>query len=240
MENLNIAICEDTPEEQEKLLSLLEQISIPTEVFVFKSGEELLSVYTRYDFDLILMDIYMDGINGVETVTKIREIDKDIPIAFITTSTDHTLESYRLNVLKYIEKPFRQDDIEAILELALMRKNNSPSLFVQRNGKTEKIPFPQILYLEQMKRQVYIYLKNGNTIQIYNKLSDIIPQTKDRNFLQTHKSFCVNLAFIRYINMDLKCFVMQNGKNVPIRRESIGKAKRAYEDFLFKKAREDF
>ena len=86
----------------------VEQAPIATVCAQFASSEELLEAFRPGGFDLLLMDIYMDGMTGVEAVRKIREMDETIPIAFTTTSTEHTLESYRLSVLKYLEKPVRQ------------------------------------------------------------------------------------------------------------------------------------
>lgn len=237
MEPLKIAICEDTHSEEEKLLALINKSNVPTSCTVFTSGEALLKAYEPQAFDLLLMDIYMGGMTGVEAVSKIREIDEDIPVAFITTSTDHALESYRLSALKYIEKPFKQKDVEEILKLAQLKKSNVPALMIKRNGKAEKIPFSQILFLEQQTHQVNINLKNGDTVQIYEKLSTLLPQLAEQDFFSPHKSFSVNLSFVRFIDMELKCFVMQNNKNVPIRRESISKAKKALEGFLFHRTR---
>lgn len=237
VEELNIAICEDTQKEEEKLLALIEQNPIPTSCTVFTSGEALLAAYQPQAFDLLLMDIYLGGITGVEAVTKIRELDEEIPVAFITTSTDHTLEGYRLSALKYIEKPYQKKAIDDILELALLKKSNMPSLVIKRNGKIEKIPFAQIVYFEQQTHQCNIHLKQGDMVSIYEKLSAFLEQLEGQAFFTPHKSFSVNLAYVRFIDTELKCFVMQNGKNVPIRRESMGKAKKALEAFLFCKTR---
>lgn len=234
---LQIAVCEDTKPEEEKLLSLLQNSSIENHCTVFHSGEALLESYAVGLFDLLLMDIYMGGMTGVEAVSKIRETDAEIPIAFITTSTEHTLESYRLSALKYIEKPFKQKDVEEILKLAQLKKRNTPALMIKRNGNAEKIPFSQILYLEQQTHQVNIFLKAGDTVQIYEKLSALLPQLEGQDFFLCHKSFSVHLPFVRFIDTELKCFVMQNGKNVPIRRESMGKAKKSLEAFLFQRTR---
>ena len=235
---LKIAVCEDNTEDEGKLLEILETCGIPASCTVFKSGEELLKSYQPEVFDLLLSDIYMSGISGIEAVKKIRENDKDIPIAFITTSTDHTLESYRLSALKYIEKPFSQKDIEDILKLAEMHRLNAPSLTVQKNGKFERISFSRILYLEQQTHRLFIYLKNGSCEDIYEKLSNLLPQLEEAEFFQPHKSFSVNLNFVKSINSELKCFVMQDDKNIPICREKMGKAKKALESFLFRKTRE--
>ena len=236
-EELNIAICEDTPKEAEKLLALIRQSAIPARCTVFTSGEALLDTYQPQAFDLLLMDIYMGGITGVETVTKIREQDEEIPVAFITTSADHALVGFRLSALKYIEKPYQKKAIDDILELARLKKGNLPSLIVQQYGKAEKVPFAQILYIEQQSHQCNIYLRQGEVISIYEKLSAISKQLEGQPFFNPHKSFSVNLAFVRLIDTELKCFVMWDHKNVPIRRESMGKAKKALEAFLFQRTR---
>lgn len=237
MQPLKVAICEDINEDLQKLLSVLRQSSINTDCTVFTSGEELLKVYSKNKFDLLLIDIYMNGITGIETVSKIREIDKYIPVAFITTSTEHTLESYRLSAFKYIEKPVKQKDIDEILQLADIKKENIPSLIIHKNGKTEKIPFKDILYIEQQARKVFIYLNDKSIIEVYEKLSAFKSQLEGQPFFCSHKSFYVNLNFVRYIDSDLKCFVMENYKNVPILRQLMNKAKHVYEDFLFAKTR---
>lgn len=126
MEPLRLAICDDLPEEREALLALLEQAPIATVCAQFASSEELLEAFRPGGFELLLMDIYMDGMTGVEAVRKIREMDETIPIAFTTTSTEHTLESYRLSVLKYLEKPVRQKDINDLLHLVKLQRGQRP------------------------------------------------------------------------------------------------------------------
>lgn len=126
MEPLRLAICDDLPEEREALLALLEQAPIATVCAQFASSEELLEAFRPGGFELLLMDIYMDGMTGVEAVRKIREMDETIPIAFTTTSTEHTLESYRLSVLKYLEKPVRQKDINDLLHLVKLQRDSAP------------------------------------------------------------------------------------------------------------------
>lgn len=235
---LRIAVCEDDPQEQEALLSLLQSSPIPTECTVFPSGEALLDIYQPTSFDLLLMDIYLNGLNGVETVTKIREIDEEIPVAFVTTSLDFTRESYHLSALSYLEKPVQPKELEKLLELARMKKENRPALVLHRSGAEEKIPLSEILFLEQRARQLWVHLRGGEEIHVYGKLSTVQPQLVENPFFVSHKSFCVNLSHVQSIDRELRCFVMTDGSNVPIRRESMSRAKKAYEDFLFSRLRE--
>ena len=74
-------------------------------------------------------------------------------------------------------------------------------------------------------------------VPIYGKLSDLLPQLEGQPFFCPHKSYCVNLAFVRGINEEYQCYEMADGKNVPISRPNRSKARRAYEDFLFARTR---
>ena len=239
MEPLNLAICDDLPKEREALLALLEQAPIATNCTQFGSSEELLEAFRPGKFDLLLMDIYMDGMTGVEAVQKIREMDESIPIAFTTTSTEHTLESYRLSVLKYLEKPVKQKDLDDLLRLVKLQKDSAPRMTIQQNGKTQKLPLSELMVLEQQGHHVVLSLKGGSTIQLYGKLSDLLPQLEGQPFFCPHKSYCVNLAFVRRINEEYQCYEMADGKKVPISRPNRAKAKRAWEDFLFARTRRE-
>ena len=75
---LNIAICEDEIEQKNKLLKLLDESSIKNTYSIFSNGEELLEVFETYKYDLILMDIYMDGeLTGIKTVKLIHKKNKE-------------------------------------------------------------------------------------------------------------------------------------------------------------------
>ena len=237
-EALKIAICEDTQADEEKLIEIINNSSIKTSIQIFHSGEELLKVYRPQMFDLLLMDIYMGDMTGVETVTKIREFDEDVPVAFITTSTDFALESYRLSALRYIEKSYKPKEIYDILKLAEMERDNAPSLSIYKNRKECKIRLSQIMYIEQKARKVIIYMSNDESVDIYDKIGNILPQLEGGAFVSYHKSYAVNLAFVKSIDYELKCFVLTDNTNIPIRRENMSSAKEAFEQFLFKTTRE--
>ena len=238
-EPLKIAVCEDSPADRDKLASILEQSTIPVSCQFFQSGEEFLSAYHPHKFDLLLLDIYMTGITGVDVVSKIREIDEDVSIAFVTSSIEHTLEAYRLSVLKYIEKPYKAKAVEETLRFALMKRNSLPQLTVWCSRKETPIPFSKIVYLEQKSRHINIHLTDDDCLVCNDKLSSLLPQLEEQGFYSPHISFCVNLNFVQQIDSEMRCFVMHNGDNVPIRRGYIVKSRKALEDFLFKKAREN-
>lgn len=237
MEALQAAVCEDDPAEQQNLLALIGRSGIPTLCSVFSSGEAFLASFQPGKYDLILMDIYMGGLSGVETVAEVRKTDESVPIAFATTSVDFTLESYRLGVLKYIEKPAGEKAVRELLELALLKRDSRPRLFLKIEGVDVGVPFERILYVEQQAHGLLVHLTGGELLHATERLDALEPRFEGRGFFRCHKSFLVNLAYVRSFDRELMVFTIQGGENVYIRRESLAEARRAYESYLFRQAR---
>lgn len=237
MECLHTAVCEDDPDDVKTLLSILQRSEIPTETAVYSSGEEFLGEYRPGKYDLIFMDIYMDKITGVDTVARLREMGDPVPVAFITTSRDHALESYRLEALKYIEKPLKGRAVLELVQFARLKKEHTPRLLYKRNGREFSLPFERILYAEQKDHMVYLYLTGGDTVQVKERLDTMEPRFAGQPFLRCHKSYLVNLSHVAELDRELMVFVMKEGHNVYIRRESMGNARKAFEEYLFAAAR---
>ncbi len=233
MQTLRIAFCEDNQEEQQQVLETLKKSHFTTKVDVFANGEAFLQAFHPYQYDLILMDIFMGGLTGIEVVTKIRMMDNHVLVAFITSSMDFTLESYRLDAIKYIEKPVTKKSIADTLQMARMKQQTLDKLEIRIQNTTMVYPLHNILYLEQKARNLLIYLLNGEVVSANKKLSDVAEQLLGKGFLHCHKSYLVNLAHVRGINRELCLFEMQNGSKVYIRQRGFWEVQKEFEDYLF-------
>lgn len=89
------------------------------------------------------------------------------------------------------------------------------------------------MYIEQRARQIFIHLKENEEISCYEKLSDLSDQLPAELFFLPHKSYAVNLSYVTRIDTSLKCFVMADDTNIPIKRELSGKAKKALDRYYF-------
>ena len=238
MNPINVAICEDNQDELDRLLKIINLSNIPTKCTTFKCGEDFLNNYSIESYDLIIMDIIMNKITGIDVIKSIREIGDNTLVAFITSSLDYALESYRLNAVKYIEKPINNKQIFNLLEIAHIKIKNTPSFTIKKNGEDYSIPYNRIVYLEQQGRNLIIHILGNNIIEINEKIDKIESQFIRQSFIRCHKSYSVNLSYIKSLNKDLCLFEMKEGGNAYIRRESMSQSKKAYEDYLFNKARE--
>lgn len=234
---LRVGICEDMPDELAILLQALKDCSCECETEAFSGGEDFLKSYYPGRYDLILMDIYMDGINGVETVARIRSKERDVPIAFLTTSPEFTKEGYKHRVDRYILKPFRAQDLEEVLGLAVRTKNSKPSVTVSVQGKKYQIFYSDIRYAEQSGHTLNIYLTGGRSLRTSMKLTDMAAILPSPPFYHCHKSFIVNLGQVSYLDNDLRAFVMNGGGLAYIRRNSMREARSMYSRFMFDQVR---
>ncbi|MFI3236910.1 MAG: LytTR family DNA-binding domain-containing protein [Lachnospiraceae bacterium] len=230
---LNIAICEDIETERDHLLSILKVSQFPMTIAVFERGEDFLAQYQLRKYDLIFMDIYMDGMTGIETATELRKIDELVDIAFTTSSLDYALESYRLGAIKYVEKPVSLKSILPILQQVHMQKEFVPKLVVKTKSGDVSIAMSDIIFLEQTGSRFLINTIGGEVITAMGKLATIIDQLDSACFYQCHKSYIVNFHFVQILNKELQVFEMLKGAHVHIRRDGFWKTKRAYEAFLF-------
>ena len=235
MEQIKIAICEDDKEEQEKLTSILDKSDIPLTYTLFYNAEELLKIYKADDYDLIFMDIYMAEITGVVATKKIRAIDQDVYIAFTTTSTEHTTESYRIKANNYIEKPLDIERVFEVLETVQTNKENAPKLRIKINGKDVSLPFRDVMYIEQDAHRLSIFCEDKKPVCARYSLDDIEVQLDKVTFFRCHTSFLVNLRWVKKIDREMMAFVMKDGSLAYIRREDIGKAQKAFSSFIISK-----
>ncbi len=236
---LRIAICEDRAEDAALLSGLIGQSGIAAVCERYCSGEALLASFAAARYDLIFMDIYMGGMRGVEAAAEIRRLDENVTLAFTTTSPDHTLESYRLGALKYLEKPVTEKEVRRTLQLALQARSFSDCITLPSEGRLREIPLDGILYLEQRNHAVTVNMTSG-VIRVSQsvRLTHIEGMLPVPPFLRCHHSYIVNLRHVRSMDKELKVFTMQNGGKAYIRRQDIKAAVEAYESFLFSAARE--
>ena len=237
MADLHIAVCEDEDKEFEALSGLLAASGISVAVERFKSGSAFLAGFYSGRYDLILMDIYMTGMTGVEAVSRVREQDSTVPIAFITTSLDHAMDGYRYHVNRYLPKPLEKEAVEEVLKLALKEQKNAPGVQVKTADGPLNVPFSHIRYLEQVNHDLIFMLTGGRSYSVRGKLDEYAPMFPLPPFYRCHKSFLVNLSQIKKPNKDLCVFEMSEGGMAYIRRGSLKEALTTYERYMFDQVR---
>ena len=122
---MRIAIVDDLAAERALLKDRLEQQlqrrNVQADILEYESGETFLEAARKAPFTAAFLDIYMDGMTGMEAAKKLRKTNTDCLLVFTTTSTDHALEGFQVRALHYLVKPFTEADIDVLTDELLAR-----------------------------------------------------------------------------------------------------------------------
>lgn len=216
---LHIAICEDElhtlAELKEKVSDFINTRGISAEIACYTSGEQLLLAEKNHD--LILMDIYLPGISGMDSAKKIREYDEECAIVFITSSKEDVYDAFDVNASHFLVKPVEDSLLFRVLEKAIkqIEKDENNWLLLTKKQTVRKILFKDILYCEAIGHDILFVLNNGAMEPYTYSLAELKNKVDDR-FFQCHRSYLLNLAYVTAIENDAA--IMTNGDSVLISR----------------------
>lgn len=235
---IKIGLCDDTYLYIEQLSKILNDISISkkidTEITTFNSGKDLVNfceLHKNY-FDILFLDVLMDEINGIDTAKLIRKLSSNVYILFVTVSKEYALDSYSVNAYSYILKPFAYDSIESkFLELCnkvhLDKKN---IIYVKSKQDIYTINLNKVVYFESNLRKITANMNNKDTLTFYNKMSSLEENINSSVFIRCHRSFLVNLAYIK--NIIGSELVTIDNKTLPISKKYLNSTKEAFTNYI--------
>jgi len=217
---LNIAICEDDAADAAAIRAILEryieQNRYTGEISVFTSGEAFLRSFSPAAYDLIFLDIYMGGISGIETAKRIRGIDPACVIIFITSSLDHSLESYSVRGSAYVVKPIRDKEMQtALLACRETFIKNARYIKIRVDRSELKIPLTKIFYVESYDKYAVFHTESGD-YRTRLTLDEAEQQLGGNPFYRCHQSYIININYMNKLSGN--DIFMKNGDRVPMRK----------------------
>ncbi len=256
---MRIAICDDCLEDALYLKALLGGQSVST--YSDPDGLLADIEYKNTRYDLYLLDILMDAPGGTAAENPIREklgtatfipkstmdgnigcginlakrlraLDADAVICFVSTSNAFYREAYDLYAVQYLLKPVKEDEIRALLDRVArnLARDKEQSLSFKRGGQMSTIPYSRILYISSREHTISIYCKDATVQECKGKLNEIAQRVCGDVFLRCHQSFLVNMYQIDNLNGSE---LMVAGHRIPISRRYYAEVKRRYQEVLF-------
>lgn len=217
---MRLAYCDDEEIQLEYAQKLAETWAVrygePMTYLAYKSAKELLfENMDSYPFDLLILDIDMDGMNGMELAHKIREKDVMLPILFLTNRKEYVFEGYEVQALRYLLKPLDEEKLFPILdELCTMEKKEKEYVILSIAGENIKLEQDEILYVEVNGHYLMIHTAK-DVYEVKMSLAEMSETLTDA-FVATHRSFMVNLEHVERV-MRTEC-LLSDGSSVPISR----------------------
>lgn len=197
---VKIAICDDRLEDIELLSGALYTYDNSFEIITYTNGETLIEelLDSKHPVDILFLDIYMPGIDGIQTAQRIRTERKDIRIIFISSSREHYPQAYEVFAFNYILKPFDRERLYCVLDRAIdeIRRENSHKVRFSYKSTLYSVDCRDIRYIESRDKLILFHMADESTLQCYSKLDEISKELPEQFFIRCHQSFLVNSAYI--------------------------------------------
>ena len=199
---MRTAIIEDTAENTKILLNHLQQYEKETGISIhttsFQNGMDFISDYHPV-WDLILLDIEMPLMNGIETARKIRRLDPDVLIIFVTCMAQYAIEGYSVRALDYILKPVHYysfaSKMDQVMEILATRQKKK--LIIHARNERIRLPLEQLLYVEVQNHTLCYHTKQKLLYATGNQsLSRLAEELADCGFARCHQAYLVNLQYV--------------------------------------------
>ena len=233
---MNIAIVEDLAQDCEHISSCLNRYmtehGLTYHLYTYESAEDFVSALNTLTFQIVFMDIYLQGMTGMEAAVCLRRHNRDCKLIFLTISTEHCLEGFRVNACHYLIKPFLDHDFtEAMERCHLQPVYDVPYLDVICDGKELRLNTESILYIQVQKRNVLIQTLNQTLIVNgpFHPLTNTL--LNDRRFLLCIQGVLVNMDYIS--SQEDTVFIVKNGDRLPINIRNKRQILQSYRNYIF-------
>lgn len=201
---LHIAIVEDEKIYAQHLSEYIqrfqEEFSQDIKLSVFTDGDEILEKYTS-EYDIILMDIQMQFVDGMTAAEKIREMDKSVIIMFITNMTSYAVKGYEVDALDYIVKPVEYFSFSQKLARAIgrVRKKEEHYILVPVEAGVQKLEIEEVYYIESFGHELIYVTKKGrySSRGVMKKLEE---KLSPYGFYRSAKSYLVNMRYVEGVS----------------------------------------
>lgn len=220
---LRIGICDDEREaveaHAEQVRRIMRQMGMKADIRKCYTGNELLmEIEENGKFHIILLDIEMEHMNGIEVARKIRDIDAYVVLIFISAFDQYCKEAISVQPYAFLDKPLQQVQISRAIEEAYKRQIEQGETYNFRFDRVYySIDLNEICYFRSELRKVFIVTRQTE-YWFYGKIDQVekaLSQKRHR-FLRIHKSFLVNSHYISRYHYEK--VILQNGEELEISR----------------------
>ncbi len=234
MNVIRIALCDDEKEQLTRFHKGVEAWAQKRENFVqieeFDSAQAFWFVWSEdKSFDILVLDIRMPGMDGMELARKIREADAWISIIFATSLREYVYEGYNLDAVNYLLKPVEPGKLEECLDRAQRRMEEKQSegtgLLLPVQDGILRIPVRKICRVEADGRGCVLHME-GETLKVHKGIGEMEELLRGYSFVRCHRSFLVSVKRIRKIGTGK--LLLDDGTETPVGRSLQDAVNRAF------------
>lgn len=201
------------------------------------TGEALLAAAViGRPFEIVFLDIYMPGENGVEIAEKLKSISPTTGIVFVTTSRDYAIDAFDIKALHYLVKPVTEAGvIEAMRRLAESRQRKREVVVLPASNGDHTLYLDEISHIQSLGHAKDVVLADGRSIRVWLDFPELETRL-GKTFLKLNRSVLVNMEQIEQMSVD-DC-LLKSGVHLDFARRERAAIRAAYDNFLFQKLNE--
>lgn len=195
---IHIAIVEDEKEFvtmfQDYLQRYMRETHTAIQMETFYDGMSFLDEYSR-KYQIVFMDIAMPHMNGMTTAKRLRQMDPDVCLIFITGLTQYAIRGYEVEALDFIVKPVTYDLFKIRLEKAISRIRIADYYTIKTANGLRKINLSDLIYIESNKHYLYFHMTT-ETVRMRGTMHDVSADFEQKSFAFISGSLLVNLSYV--------------------------------------------
>lgn len=219
---LQIIIVEDEPDTAALLENYLKQYSEAHKISIHSSNygdaeRFFTALKTGLSPDLILLDIELPGMNGMDAARQLRKTGNTTPVIFVTNLAQYAVKGYDVNALDFIVKPvsYQQFAMKLRKALRIIEQNIGTRIAITVDRNVKFIPSGKLLYVEILNHDLF-YHTSESTFRCRGSLSRIEQELKDFGFLRISSCYLVNMKYIAELTSH--SVILSNGEELSISR----------------------
>ncbi len=230
---LYIAIVEDNEADRSVLLEFLRQYEEDNgcsfQITWFPDGVSFLEEFKPV-YDIVMMDIEMPGLGGMDTARRLREVDPTVCLIFVTNLAQYAINGYEVDAIDFMLKPLQYYQFSVRLSKAIrtcdLRKERSVS--IETPSSLVRLPLDEIYYVESDKHYLTYHAVRGD-FRCRGQLKSLMAELPGEMFARCHASYLVNLEHVERIDRNQ---VFVHGKALPVSRACQKSLMDAFTRFL--------
>lgn len=233
---IKIAICDDEEKsvaQHEKIVKgCLQAQGIGCEITTYTQSRNLLYDITDdgFFYDLILLDIEMPGISGMEIPQQVKGFLPNVRIIFVTSHTEYAIDAFELSIFRYVPKNNLETKLTAaVIDAAkLIELEAGQEYTIQTANRMEKIPYKDIFYIQRDGKNSSIVSSTG-TSKVRKSLQQVFDELNAPEFIFIDRGYIVNIVQIMKISDGIA--ILKSGEKLPISRSHLQEVKRQINQF---------
>lgn len=218
---LRFAVVEDRLPDAQRLESLLRLAFGGGQPLVcdhYKSGDAFLAAFPSKEYQVVFLDICMEGTNGIETARILRRADPDLLLVFVTSSPEYVWDAFPVHPFDYLLKPYREEKLFQLAdELRRVLFRAEPELEVRIARQQVHLPLRKIQYAMAQNHYVRIVSDDGEcrAVSTFSQVEQLL--RAQENFIVCNRGVILNMD--KVLRLDSDCFEMLDGTCLPVRQK---------------------